>query len=113
MLPVEPARDKSGYYCHPAVPDFDEDPNAIANWVYEQQLTINTQLLFDEPTDSEAFDNYFNQGGGAEKWQPDAPAGDGWFMLALFDTDDGPVCWWARHNFDHKVLTLHGRAAVA
>jgi hypothetical protein len=31
-------------------------------------------------------------------WEPHRPEGDGWFCLAIHDTDDGPVCWWARRE---------------
>lgn len=108
VLPVEPERDENGYWCHPGVPDFGEDQTALSNWIYEQGLTISTQFLYDEPETSDAFTHYFNDGQGADKWQPTEPAGNGWFMLVLFESDDGPVCWWARHQHDHKVLTVNG-----
>lgn len=27
-------------------------------------------------------------------WQPSAPAGEGWFIGSIHDTEDGPVCVW-------------------
>ena len=113
VLPVEPDRDQSGYYIHPGMPNFHDDGNGVANWIYEQQLTIKVDYLYEESDTSEAFINYFNHDGGAEKWQPTRPDGTGWFMLALFDSDDGPICWWARHNVNHKVLSIPGDQAVA
>ncbi len=29
-------------------------------------------------------------------WEPEAPAEPGWFLLGIFDTDDGPYVQWAR-----------------
>lgn len=29
-------------------------------------------------------------------WEPSKPDGEGWFCLAIYDTDDGPSCWWGR-----------------
>lgn len=106
ILPIEPQRDAMGYYMHPGIPDFNDDNDALANWIYEQQLTINVQFLFEADKQSDEFKHYFEHGGNAEKWQPVQPDDSGWFMLSLFETDDGPVCWWTKHKTDHKVLTI-------
>jgi len=29
-------------------------------------------------------------------WNPEAPAGDGWFVGSIHDTDSGAVCIWLR-----------------
>ncbi|MFC4922970.1 hypothetical protein [Delftia deserti] len=29
-------------------------------------------------------------------WQPNPPHGDGWKLVSIFDTEDGPVAWWLR-----------------
>ena len=29
-------------------------------------------------------------------WQPTAPQGDGWKLVSIFDTEDGPAAWWLR-----------------
>jgi hypothetical protein len=36
------------------------------------------------------------KGRGISDWQPSAPAGDGWFIGSIHDTEDGPVCIWLR-----------------
>ncbi|CNK92293.1 Uncharacterised protein [Yersinia pseudotuberculosis] len=41
-------------------------------------------------------------------WQPEPPAGDGWFMASIHDTEDGPVCYWLRPiEFDPEALAAH------
>lgn len=30
------------------------------------------------------------------KWTPKMPDGGDWKLVAIFDTDYGPVCWWVR-----------------
>ena len=30
-------------------------------------------------------------------WQPETPAGGGWFVGSIHDTEDGAVCIWLRH----------------
>jgi hypothetical protein len=40
---------------------------------------------------------YFDQGeGSCAHWEPSKPEGEGWFTLAISNTDNGPICWWAR-----------------
>lgn len=107
IMPIEPDRNADGYYAHPGMPDFADDADAMANWFYEQDLQITSAALYDEPEESEPFQEYFENGNGVAKWQPPQPAGDGWFILAITDTDDGAVCWWARHQHAHNVITIH------
>ncbi|PHP29628.1 hypothetical protein CR085_27015, partial [Salmonella enterica subsp. enterica serovar Typhimurium] len=33
-------------------------------------------------------------------WQPDPPAGNGWFVGSINDTEDGAVCIWLRNVQD-------------
>ncbi|CFR00991.1 hypothetical protein [Yersinia frederiksenii] len=41
-------------------------------------------------------------------WQPKPPAGDGWFMASIHDTEDGAVCYWLRPiECDPKALAVH------
>ncbi|MFW5388343.1 hypothetical protein [Yersinia sp. 2542 StPb PI] len=41
-------------------------------------------------------------------WQPKPPAGDGWFMASIHDTEDGPVCYWLRPiEYDPEALSAH------
>lgn len=32
--------------------------------------------------------------GNCSQWEPSGPAGGGWFVGSINDTDDGPVCVW-------------------
>lgn len=41
-------------------------------------------------------------------WQPTPPAGDGWFMASIHDTEDSPVCYWLRPiECDPDALAAH------
>ena len=33
-----------------------------------------------------------------KEWQPTPPNGEGWFLVSINDTDDGPVAWWAKEK---------------
>ena len=98
---IEPApvvRDEMGSFQHPDMPDFDEgDGDKCKAWVAEQGLQVAMVSL--EYADEAVADRYFESGDpDYSYWEPDRPDGDDWFCLAIHDTDDGPVCWWARHE---------------
>lgn len=99
IQPTEPKRDACGHWTHPDVPDFDEDAGAYATWLKEQQLTTSTVWLESEAADHPAYVSYFdNENGDISAWQPTPPTGDGWFLLAIFETEDGPVATFARRE---------------
>jgi hypothetical protein len=36
-------------------------------------------------------------------WQPTPPEGEGWFLLTVYDTEDGPYACFARPSQTHEV----------
>lgn len=89
-------RDENGMFWHPHLPEFDEgDDDKCKQWIAEQGLTV--KMVSIESADDEISERYFNSGDpDCSYWEPDRPEGEGWFCLSISDTDDGPVCWWAR-----------------
>lgn len=89
-------RDEYGSYQHPGMPDFDEgDAEKCKAWVAKQGLAV-TMVSLEYAAEAIA-DRYFESGDpDFSYWEPDRPQGEGWFCLAIHDTEDGPVCWWAR-----------------
>jgi hypothetical protein len=86
-------RDKDGWWCHPGIPDFGgtEDPGPFKAWAAEQGLELKTSdmdgdLLRHPYWDGEAHCN---------EWNPQSP-GPEWFLMGIFDTEDGPHVQWAR-----------------
>lgn len=83
--PVEP--DGDGFWTHPAIPDhFDEDPAPFERWLNEQLLECVPQEVGDEDE------------GVVVDWEDSKPAGAGWFLLELIDTEDGPTAFWVRRQ---------------
>ena len=96
IQPAPVVRDEYGMFQHPDMPDFDEgDGDKCKAWIAEQGLHVGmVSLEFAEPAIA---DRYFeSHDPDCSYWEPDRPEGDGWFCLAIHDTDDGPVCWWGR-----------------
>ncbi len=92
-------RDENGMFQHPDMPDFDEgDGDKCKAWIAEQGLQVKMVSL-EYHSDEAVSERYFEAGDpDCSYWEPDRPDGEGWFCLAIHDTDDGPVCWWARRE---------------
>ncbi|MEQ4313775.1 hypothetical protein ABNM01_11465 [Pseudomonas syringae] len=97
IRPAPVIRDENGFFEHPDMPAFDEgDGEKCKAWVAEQALDVR-KVELEYASDQAVADRYFEAGDpDCSYWEPDCPDGEGWFCLSIHDTDDGPVCWWAR-----------------
>ena len=100
IQPMEVTRDVMGFWSHPGIPDFDEDHLAYKEWQHAQGLEICHQNLESEDDEHPAYKSYYEGDGGGSiaEWNPDMPEGDGWFVLSIHDTEDGPYYVWARRT---------------
>ncbi|WP_430444893.1 MAG: hypothetical protein ACQZ2J_27720 [Pseudomonas piscis] len=91
--PVEVQRDKDGWWHHPNIPCFGEgeDPAPYIAWVKEQRLELKGWHAGDETYDLP------NEDAACTAWNPESP-GPEWFLLGVFDTEDGPYVQWARRE---------------
>ena len=99
IKPVEVQRDTTGDWSHPDMPEFDEgDGAAYAAWVESQNIEVKHDWLEGYDLDHPAYVQYFDKEDGFAAWEPRQPEGDGWFLIAIGDTEDGPCAWFARHK---------------
>lgn len=101
---IQPApvnRDDYGNWYHPSLPDFagtDEagpDSPKWEDWLAEQGLETSMFCLENED-DHPAFARVFDESNpDFSDWEPQ-PAGAGWFLLAIGDTEDGPCATFVR-----------------
>lgn len=96
IQPTPVVRDEDGMFWHPDLPSFEEgDEEKSKQWIADQGLSVLRVSL--ENAEVEIADRYFEAGEpDCSYWEPARPSGDDWFCLSINDTDDGPVCWWAR-----------------
>ena len=89
-------RDANGYWYHPDLPPFgDGDGEKARAWLSEQRL--EEQAVWLESDDaSPAYHAYWEREEPPVTWEPAPPAGDGWFLLCLGETEDGPVATYVR-----------------
>lgn len=96
IQPVAVVRDKDGWWYHPDIPDFGggEDPAPYIAWTKEQGLELKGWHSGDE------LEELPDEDAACTAWNPEPP-GPEWFLMGIFDTDDGPYVQWAR-----RVVTL-------
>ena len=99
IQPAPVVRDEDGMFQHFELPDFDEgDQEKCKAWIVEQGLQVKMVEL-EYHSDQAVSDRYFDAGDSdCSYWDPDKPEGEGWFCLSIYDTDNGPVCWWGRRE---------------
>lgn len=83
-IPV--TRSPDGNWVHPAYQRFMQgwkgDPLDFGQWLTDHGL----EYELTHPQDGMLL----------TEWQPSAPAGDGWFIASLHESELGPVCIWVR-----------------
>ncbi|WP_145516114.1 hypothetical protein [Yersinia aleksiciae] len=109
--PVE--RDGHGFWTHP---DFFEPANGnefgvegeFDAWKALNRVVGKLEWMECEENAEELQAAYDTGDYNLNIWQPKPPAGDGWFMGSIHDTEDGPVCYWLRPiECDPKALAAH------
>ncbi|WP_261397492.1 hypothetical protein [Serratia fonticola] len=97
---MEPQRDEYGHWTHP---DFFEPANGMEcaapgefeAWLDANRVVGHLQWMESDVTD-EQLEALEAGDGDISQWNPTPPAGDGWFIGSIHDTEDGPVCYWLR-----------------
>lgn len=99
IQPVDIYRDEDGFWLHPQFPEFpgyEEDvPGEVWRaWLSAQGLrAAKVEFEYDAP--DELVNRWADEGlANCAEWTPSRPEGDGWFLLGIWDTEDGPICYW-------------------
>lgn len=98
--PVE--RDGNGWWWHPGLAEFGDPDDgeayleAFEAWIAEQRLQVCSVEMEADPS-APADHPYWQDECHCLGWEPTPPEPrDGWFVLCIADTENGPCCWWAR-----------------
>lgn len=94
---VQVERDQDGHWMHPGLPwnEIEDDADCtpwIEKWGFDWKLV---GLEGDAPP--EMVERYFESNeSDCSYWTPTPPEGDGWFLAAIYDTEDGPYAMFLR-----------------
>lgn len=111
IKPMEPQRDRDGYWTHPDVPDI-ETTEQFNVWQAEQGFQCSVVMLDgDDGVGSEDAQKRYFEDGDTDilVWQPSRPEGEGWFIASIHDTEDGPACLWIRYPTEEQVREAEER----
>lgn len=104
IQPEEIQRNSDGMWAHSAWDAFCGErewvpSDEVDEWIKEHGLEFAVIQLESESEDHPAYISYFeNEDPDLEAWAPSPPSGDGWFLLSIHDTEDGPIQMWAREK---------------
>ncbi|MEK6294419.1 MAG: hypothetical protein V4793_24135, partial [Paraburkholderia tropica] len=98
LTPRKILRDEDGYLSHPDFPICDEGTNAGK---FLDAFGIDAEFVAMESDDPVAAERYFEAGEAhCSYWTPKPPEGDGWILLEIFDTEDGPCALFGRDRYE-------------
>ncbi|HGH0938522.1 hypothetical protein [Yersinia enterocolitica] len=109
--PVE--RDNCGFWTHP---DYFEPANGnefgvegeFDAWKALNRVVGKLKWMECEDNAEELQAAYDAGNCDLRMWQPNPPAGNGWFLASIHDSEDGPVCYWLRPiECDPEALAAH------
>lgn len=82
---------------HPAVPYLDEGVNYET---FFAAFGIDAAFIhMENDVAGDTYDRYFaSNSANCSMWTPSAPTGDGWLLLEIYDTEDGPVALYVREK---------------
>jgi ribA/ribD-fused uncharacterized protein len=106
LSPTTIDRDSLGHWYHPHLPDTDEGVSYGDLLAVFGMEVACIDMEGDAPED--VAERYFEQGGpDCSDWQPTPPEGEGWALLAIFDTEDGPHALFARKARPEQYARHH------
>lgn len=95
IQPAQVERDGDGYWYHPGIPDFDEDHEAWNAWLEAQGLKV---IGWHMESDLESHPYWDEEACHCLGWDPEKPPAYEFFLLGIFDTEDGPYVQWATRD---------------
>ena len=108
---MEVQRDNDGWWTHPDMPEVETSEQFNA-WQEQQGFQLCIVMLDGDAGDGteEAYKTYFDAANAdCSAWQPSKPEGDGWFIVSIHDTEDGPACIWIRHPTEEQLREAQAR----
>ncbi|WP_312329894.1 hypothetical protein [Atlantibacter hermannii] len=94
-------RDEGGFWLHPVLDKLLGEREGFQSGEFEAWLDANNlEAAYDywSEEDTDTYRAYVVSGSFAA-WQPEPPAGSGWFISSIHDSEeDGPLCIWLRNR---------------
>lgn len=95
----DPQRSRDGYWSHPDLVWADEvSDDTFTSWLKYLGFAWQVMLLQnDNSPDAKAVQERVNNGDiDVLAWEPEPPAGEGWWLASVHDTEEGAAALWLR-----------------
>ncbi|WP_311752733.1 hypothetical protein [Proteus columbae] len=114
IIPEVVERNEDGYWVHSKLP-YSETGSEITQWLSDNKLDQSCVYMSEDvDEDAAVFQNYFTHGNtNVSAWIPTELPGEGWFIGAIYESEEGPVCLWLRsskYQLKEQFLKAHREA---
>lgn len=109
---VKVQREEDGQWWHPSIPwdDVPEDTDATP---LLESLGYEVAFISMESDAPDLADEYYeSDDSGMGHWNPSKPGGEGWFLGAIYHSEDGPAACWLRKRMEAKSTQPERREAL-
>lgn len=105
VMGVPVVRDAEGHWSHPHFPfGAAQDEMPLIPVARGLGLEMDGILMDDTNTRDEVMERC--RDGNCSEWEPEPPEGEGWFLVAIHETEDGPAAMWARQD-NSRLWAIH------
>jgi hypothetical protein len=73
-------------------------PGEFDAWKKAHDVECTSSMMCDEYDNGSDLVRDYGEYCDCAAWDPDPPAGNGWFLVSIHDTEDGPCAVWLRHK---------------
>ncbi|AXY60227.1 hypothetical protein [Acinetobacter sp. WCHAc010052] len=101
IQPVDIPEDLNSCWFHPDIAEHDTIDDGAEYYTKEQweqlQKNLSVEIIYHRCEYEDIPEIPKEDSSDWSKWKPTAPK-EGLFLIAAFDTEDGPVLWWAKQR---------------
>ena len=114
IQPVDVPEDLDSCWFHPDIAEHDTIDDGTEYYTAEQWEQLQDNLGVDIVLDRREYMDIpeipDEDSADWSKWKPTPPT-ESLFLIAAYDTEDGPVLWWAKERLPHSVQQSLGEVS--
>ncbi|ENV97839.1 hypothetical protein F938_01248 [Acinetobacter bereziniae LMG 1003 = CIP 70.12] len=101
IKPIDVPGDLDSYWFHPDIAKHDTITDGAEHYTNEQWLqlkkNLGIEIIYDHWDYQDIPEIPSDDSADWSNWKP-VPPEEGLFLIAAYDTEDGPVLWWAKEK---------------
>lgn len=101
IQPIDVPADLDSNWFHPDIAEHDTIDEGAEHYTQEQweqlKKNLGVEIIYEQWEYEDISEIPVEDSSDWSQWKPTPPQ-LGLFLIAAFDTEDGPVLWWAKHR---------------